>query len=79
MVSRSKKYFIPTKKANLERLGDDEQQQQKKVDQLDAQQLHTEQELKKNIEALAELVKAGENFESSSRKRSEKQATSKIL
>ena len=40
-------------------MGDDEQQQQKKVDQLDSQ-LHTEQELKKNIEALAELVKAGE-------------------
>ena len=53
------KNYLSRLKANLERLGDDEQQQQKKVDQLDSQ-LHTEQELKKNIEALAELVKAGE-------------------
>lgn len=53
------KNYLSRLKANLEHLGDDEQQQQKKVDQLDSQ-LHTEQELKKNIEALAELVKAGE-------------------
>ncbi len=53
------KNYLSRLKANLKHLGDDEQQQQKKVDQLDAQ-LHAEQELKKNIEALAELVKAGE-------------------
>lgn len=57
------KNYLSRLKANLECLGDDEQQQQKKVDQLDAQ-LHTEQELKKNIEALADLVKAGEKLQS---------------
>lgn len=34
----------------------------KKVDQLDAQ-LHTEQELKKNIEELAELIKVGKTLQ----------------
>lgn len=57
-LAEAKNYLFRLK-ANLKHLGDDEQQQQKKVDQLDAQ-LHAEQELKKNIETLAELVKAGE-------------------
>lgn len=72
------KNYLSRLKANLEHLGDDEQQQQKKVDQLDAQ-LHTEQELKKNIEELAELVKAGEILQAQAEKIQETKQQVKIL
>ena len=72
------KNYLARLKASLERLGDDEQQQQKKVDQLDAQ-LHTEQELKKNIEELAELVKAGERLQAQAEKIQETKQQVKIL
>ncbi len=72
------KNYLSRLKANLEHLGDDEQQQQKKVDQLDAQ-LHTEQELKKNIEELAELIKAGKTLQAQAGEIQETKQQVKVL
>ena len=59
-------------------MGDDEQQQQKKVDQFDAQ-LHTEQELKKNIEELAELIKVGKTLQAQAGEIQETKQQVKVL
>ncbi|OYS47164.1 chromosome segregation protein SMC [Limosilactobacillus reuteri] len=72
------KNYLSRLKANLEHLGDDEQQQQKKVDQLDAQ-LHTEQELKKNIEELAELIKVGKTLQAQAGEIQETKQQVKVL
>lgn len=72
------KNYLSRLKANLEHLGDDEQQQQKKVDQLDAQ-LHTEQELKKNIEELAELIKVGKTLQAQAGEIQETKRQVKVL
>ncbi len=72
------KNYLSRLKDNLEHLGDDEQQQQKKVDQLDAQ-LHTEQELKKNIEELAELIKAGKTLQAQAGEIQETKQQVKVL
>ncbi|MFR0612586.1 AAA family ATPase [Limosilactobacillus balticus] len=76
-LAEAKKY-LSRLKANLKHLGDDEQQQQKKVDQFDAQ-LHTEQELKKNIEELAELIKAGKTLQAQAEKIQETKQQVKVL
>ena len=72
------KNYLSRLKANLEHLGDDEQQQQKKVDQLDAQ-LHTEQELKKNIEELAELIKVEKTLQAQAGEIQETKQQVKVL
>ncbi len=72
------KNYVSRLKANLEHLGDDEQQQQKKVDHLNAQ-LHTEQELKKNIEELAELIKVGKTLQAQAGEIQETKQQVKVL